>query len=52
LYFRGHNKRLWMPVHLTLPARNDKMVEMVKTMLLTADGLRPAASEIWIVEGQ
>jgi hypothetical protein len=31
--FRGHNKRFWMPVHLILPARRDKMVEMVETML-------------------
>jgi hypothetical protein len=31
--FRGHNKRLWMAAYLTLPARHDKMVEMVETML-------------------
>ena len=46
--FRGHNKRLWMAAHLTRPARNDKMVELVERMLKlrgqTADSLRLTAS--------
>lgn len=40
-----HNKMFWMVVHLTHPARRDKMVEMmlklhVKNRTLTADSLR------------
>ena len=32
------------PTHLTRPARNDKMVGLVETMQMTADGLRLTAS--------
>jgi hypothetical protein len=36
--FRGHNKRLWMAAHLTRPAWNARMVEMMLKLHGTADG--------------
>ena len=37
---RGHDRGTWMPLHLTRPARHDRVVELVELMLTSADRLR------------